>query len=105
MSLIKLYRYYIYMNKGIISPKPTKRKSPLFSLQNIIYQHQPKGTFNFNSSMLNLPKKKFTRPPRYRIKNRTWKTPISSIPEGDENSTGGKKRKKKKYTRRRKSLK
>ncbi len=84
------------MEKGIISPKPTKRKSPLFSLQNIIYEHQPKGAFNFNSSMLNLPKKKFTRPPRYRIKNRTWKTPVSSIPEGDENSIGGKKKKKEK---------
>lgn len=93
------------MNKGIISPKPTRRKSSLFSLNNIIYEHQPKGTFNFNSSMLNLPPKKFTRPPRYRTKNRTWKTPISPIPEAsDEDSKGGKKKKRRKrYTRKRKN--
>ena len=93
------------MNKGIISPKPTRRKSPLFSLQNIIYEHQPNSAFNFNSSMLNLPKKKFTRPPRYRIKNRTWKTPISPILEAsDEDNKGGKKKKRRKrYTRKRKN--
>ena len=94
------------MNKGIISPKPTRRKSSLFSLNNIIYEHQPKGTFNFNSSMLNLPQKRFTRPPRYRFKKkRTLKTPISPIPEAsDEDSKGGKKKKRRKrYTRKRKN--
>ena len=92
------------MNK-IKTPKPIRRKSPIFSLNDIIYEQQPNSAFNFNSSMLNLPKKKFTRPPRYRIKKRTWKTPISPIPEAsDEDSKGGKKKKRRKrYTRKRKN--
>ena len=56
--------------------------------------------------MLNLPQKRFTRPPRYRFKKkRTLKTPISPIPEAsDEDSKGGKKKKRRKrYTRKRKN--
>ena len=93
------------MNKGIISPIPIRRKTPIFSLNDIVYEQQPNSAFNFNYSMLNLPPKKFTRPPRYRTKNRTWKTPISPIPEAsDEDSKGGKKKKRRKrYTRKRKN--
>ena len=90
---------------NIIKPKPIRRKTPIFSLNDIVYEQQPNSAFNFNYSMLNLPKKKFTRPPRYRIKKRTLKTPISPIPEAsDEDSKGGKKKKRKKrYTRKRKN--
>ena len=94
------------MNKGIISPIPIRRKTPIFSLNDIVYEQQPNSAFNFNYSMLNLPQKRFTRPPRYRFKKkRTLKTPISPIPEAsDEDSKGGKKKKRRKrYTRKRKN--
>jgi hypothetical protein len=90
---------------NIITPKPIRRKTPIFSLNDIVYEQQPNSAFNFNYSMLNLPKKNFTRRPRYRIKKKTWKTPISPIPEAnDEDSKGGKKKKRRKrYTRKRKN--
>ena len=78
---------------NIIKPKLIRRKTPIFSLNDIVYEQQPNSAFNFNYSMLNLPKK-FTRPPRYRIKKRTLKTPISPIPVSDEDSKGEKEKKK-----------